>query len=402
MAHSKQRRNDRIGGGVVRENEDRSSVRRREKFFNGRDRRASGWRLAALAAVSAVVLLPHAAPAQGLAGPSITPLIRGTAGTNGWYRSNVTVNWVFDPLPDSSSGCDAVTIAIDTSGRRLQCSANWGAVHIDYPLTIKVDRAAPAVRGVAGRQPDANGWYNHAVPVAFSGTDGMSGVAGCSAATYAGPDNAHAVVRGTCSDRAGNAAGGSFGLAYDSTPPQLKKLRAKHGVHAVTLKWQVSADTQNVVVTRTPGKKRGTSSTVYGGKAHSFRDKRLHVGTRYRYTVSVFDAAANKVSRTVRITGAGRLFAPAPGARVKGAPRLQWAAVRGASYYNVLLVRGGTIFSAWPRGTTLKLPRSWVYHGKRYRLHRGVYRWYVWPGFGTRSANKYGRLIGRSSFLFAG
>ncbi|MET0259602.1 MAG: hypothetical protein ABW227_00780, partial [Gaiellaceae bacterium] len=62
----------------------------------------------------------------------------------------------------------------------------------------------------------------------------------------------------------------------------------------------------------------------------------------------------------------------------------------------------GRIFSAWPKGTSLKLPRSWLYHGKRFRLHRGVYRWYVWPGLGTRSANKYGGMIGRSSFFFAG
>jgi hypothetical protein len=330
-------------------------------------------------------------------------MVRGTAGSNGWYRSNVTVNWVFDPLPDSSSGCDAVTISVDTPGRHLTCSANWGGIHIDYPLTIKIDRAAPAVRGVAARPPDSNGWYNHAVGIAFSGSDGMSGIAGCSAKTYAGPDSSRAVVPGTCTDRAGNSAGGSFALAYDSTPPQLKKLRAKHGNQAVIFKWQVSPDTQRVVITRTPGrKKRGASSTVFAGKASSFQDKGLHVGTHYRYTVSAFDAAANKVSRTVRMTGTGRLFAPAPGASVKRAPLFQWAAVRGATYYNVLLVRNGTIFSAWPKGTSLKLPRSWVYHGTRQRLHRGVYRWYVWPGFGARSANKYGGMVGRSSFFFAG
>jgi hypothetical protein len=230
----------------------------------------------------------------------------------------------------------------------------------------------------------------------------MSGVAGCTAATYAGPDNAKAVVGGTCTDRAGNAASGSLQLAYDGTPPQLKKLRLKNADHGVILKWQVSADTQRVVITRAPGKKRGTSASVYDGKAKSFRDKGLKVGVKYRYTVRAYDAAANAATRTVRITATGALFSPAPGARVKGAPKLTWAPVRGASYYNVQLVRGGTIFSAWPKGTSLRLPRSWVYHGHRYRLHRGVYRWYVWPGFGTLAANHYGRMIGRSSFFFAG
>jgi hypothetical protein len=298
-----------------------------------------------------------------------------------------------------------MTIASDTRGIRVSCRATWngGTDELSKSRLIKVDKTPPAVTAKASRGPDSNGWYNHAVGVAFYGSDATSGVAGCSAKAYAGPDNAHAVVSGTCGDRAGNTAGGSMALAYDATPPKLKKLRAKHGDHAVILKWQVSPDTQRVEVTRTPGKKRrGLSSTVYAGKASSFRDKGLHVGMHYRYTVTIFDAAANKVGRTVHVTGTGALIAPVPGARITGAPRLRWAPVRGASYYNVQIVRGGRIFSAWPRVASMKLPRSWVYHGKRHRLHRGVYRWYVWPGFGTQSANRYGKLLGRSSFFFAG
>jgi hypothetical protein len=393
----------------VRESEDRPSVRRGKRLFTRRDRRVLGWRLVALAAVSAVLLLPQTPEAQA-APPMVSYTIDGIEGTNGWYRGNtrgnfVVVRWVVTGDYNNTDGCNpAIQIPGPNPGTARTCTAYGvnGEVVSVTTRVIRIDATPPAVTGKASRSPDANGWYNHAVGVAFSGTDGMSGVAGCSAKTYAGPDNANAVVSGTCTDRAGNAAGGSLALAYDSTPPRLKKLRAKHANHAVIFKWQVSPDTQRVVITRTPGKKRGTSSTVYGGKASTFRDKGLHVGTHYRYTVSVFDAAANKVSRTVRITGTGALFAPAPGASVKGAPRLQWAGVRGASYYNVLLVRGGTIFSAWPKGTSFKLPRSWVYHGHRYSLHRGVYRWYVWPGFGTRSANTYGRLVGRSSFFFAG
>jgi hypothetical protein len=261
---------------------------------------------------------------------------------------------------------------------------------------------APAVRAAASRAADSNGWYNHAVGVAFSGNDGMSGVASCSATIYKGPDNGAAVVPGTCADAAGNVGHASLQLAYDATPPKLKKLRVKRGEHAVTFRWQVSSDTKRVVITRSPGAKARTTANVYGGTGTSFRDKRLRVGKRYRYTVSAYDVAGNKAGRTIWVTATGALTAPAPGARVKGAPRLSWAPVAGASYYNVQLVRGGTIFSAWPHGTSLRLPRSWVYHRHHYRLHRGVYRWFVWPGFGAFSANRYGRLIGKSSFFFAG
>jgi len=32
------------------------------------------------------------------------------------------------------------------------------------------------------------------------------------------------------------------------------------------------------------------------------------------------------------------------------------------------------------------------------KLGRGLYRWYVWPGFGSKAAARYGKLIGTSSF----
>jgi hypothetical protein len=73
--------------------------------------------------------------------------------------------------------------------------------------------------------------------------------------------------------------------------------------------------------------------------------------------------------------------------------------VPNATYYNVQLWRRGRILSMWPRGTSVRLPRAWVYQGRRYRLSPGRYRWYVWPGLGRRSEKRFGRLIGESSFV---
>jgi hypothetical protein len=349
--------------------------------------------------VASPLLFP-AGTAQAAAG-TITPVIRGTVGNNGWYTSNVTLNWVISPMPDSSSGCDAVTFSADTAHVQRTCSATWGSSSDSRTEGFKIDKTPPAVSGGLSRNPDANGWYNHAVSIGFSGSDATSGVAGCTSARYAGPDNGRASVSGSCTDNAGNAGSAAVSFPYDSTPPQLKKLGIRHGNRALTFRWQVSPDTQRLQIVRAPGKHKLAKSVLYSGKGHAYRDKQLRPGARYRYTLSAFDQANNEARKTITLIATGALLSPLPGARVTNAPRLSWARVKGASYYNVQLVRGGRIFSAWPSGTSFKLPKSWVYHGHHYRLHAGVYKWFVWPGYGLLAANKYGHVLGRSSFLYA-
>jgi hypothetical protein len=152
---------------------------------------------------------------------------------------------------------------------------------------------------------------------------------------------------------------------------------------------------------RSSNARGGKSRLVYSGTRASFRDTRVKVGTRYRYTVTAIDQAGNRAAKTLTVASPGTLFAPMPGERVSRAPVLRWTPVKRAQYYNVQLVRGKKILSAWPATTHFQVPRSWLYHGHRYRLHRGAYRWYVWPGFGTLSANRYGGVLGGSSFVFS-
>ena len=93
------------------------------------------------------------------------------------------------------------------------------------------------------------------------------------------------------------------------------------------------------------------------------------------------------------------LRSPKDGARLKTPPKFVWTRNAEASYYNVQLYRGEQkILSSWPIAAAMKLKRTWKYEGKRYTLAKGVYRWYVWPGFGARAAIDYGELLGSNSF----
>jgi hypothetical protein len=84
----------------------------------------------------------------------------------------------------------------------------------------------------------------------------------------------------------------------------------------------------------------------------------------------------------------------------KKAPLLRWTAVRGASYYNFQLYRGGKkILSIWPTHASVQLKSSWRFDGRRYRLTPGRYRWYVWPGFGPLAADRYGPAIGHYTLV---
>jgi hypothetical protein len=356
-------------------------------------------RFFALVGLCALVLAPSAAGVPGdPTPPEITVATFGTLGANGWYVSNVTLVWtVAEPEgpPLSTSGCDAMTLTADTIGTTFTCSATSDGGTTIKSRTIKLDKTAPAVSGAADRPPDASGWYNRALTVSFSGTDGTSGIEACSSAGYSGPDDAKASVAGTCRDRAGNVGTAAVSLQYDATAPTVSRVRMKPGNRMAHIAWKASGDTRHVEVMRSPGIKGASETLVYRGSAASYRDMDLTAGRKYLYTVAVYDEAANKATQSVSFVATGALLIPAPGEIVVSPPLLIWTPVNRVSYYNVQLIRGRKVLSVWPTRARFQLRRSWVFGGHRYRLRPGVYRWYVWPRFGGR----FGRLLGGSTFV---
>jgi hypothetical protein len=356
-----------------------------------------------------VAMLALAPGAGGVPGdptpPEITPLTsQGTLGSNGWYRSTVTVAWDVTDAESiilETNGCGASTVSADTASIQFTCTAISDGGTATKTRIVKLDKTAPTVGAAAERQPDANGWYNHPLSVSFGGADATSGVAACSSGQYSGPDNAAASVAGTCTDNAGNVGGASLAFKYDATAPSILRVAAKLGNRSAELVWRASPDTRLVQVVRAPGRKRQSETVIYRGTASRLRDTRLTVGRSYAYRVIGVDEAANQAQRTTRIVATGALLSPSPRARIslKSPPRLFWTPVKGASYYNLQLMRGRRVLSAWPVRPGFQLRRTWIYNGRRYRLRPGVYRWYVWPGIGRISAGRFARLLGSSTFV---
>ena len=108
----------------------------------------------------------------------------------GWHRSDVSIEWTVLPSDVTKTGCANQTFTTDTPATSVYCLADDGSSATSVEVRIRVDKTPPVVTGGrSARSADSNGWYNRAVGVEFSGSDLTSGVAACTATSYAGPDS---------------------------------------------------------------------------------------------------------------------------------------------------------------------------------------------------------------------
>jgi len=348
--------------------------------------------------------------------PSVSVSLSRGPDSGGWYNH---------PVDFQASGSDNLSgIASCTSGTiggggsaSASCTDNAGNVG-GAAVPVNYDASAPSIDSITfDRPPDSNGWYNHPVRVTFHGSDGGSGIASCTDVTYPGPDTTSTTVNGTCTDKAGNRAGGtSPAFKYDATPPTISNVGFDWDDGTATLTWTASPDTKAIEIDRTPGTAGPDPSAVFKGLASSFEDTGLTNKVKYVYTINGYDEAGNKASASVSIVPGAKLYSPARGSIVTSLPLLAWRPVAGASYYNLqvyygvgkalrrvasLTVSGRKVLSVWPLQPRYRMQKTWKYKGKVRKVALGHYRWYVYPGLGKRTVHKYGPLIGQSDFFVA-
>jgi hypothetical protein len=157
--------------------------------------------------------------------PQIVATPSGSLGNNGWYVSNVTVNWSVTDAESqitSSSGCGSITVSTDTAGMLLTCTATSAGGTASSSITIKRDATPPTISSTKVPAANAYGWNNVNVSVSFTCQDGMSLVATCGPNATVTSEGAGQSVTGNATDQAGNAASAVVGgINIDKTAPTI-------------------------------------------------------------------------------------------------------------------------------------------------------------------------------------
>src|SRR5215218_762162 len=292
--------------------------------------------------------------------------------------------------------------------RASDALANTGP---DAAYAWTIDTRAPTLAitsGAAGLVNNRTTSFSFSAdkPATFQCNLDGRGFESCSSpASYAGLRDGDHNFAVRAIDAAGNIAAASRAWAIDATAPQTtigSRPKAKTAARVATFAFAANEPGAFQCRLDTGSFAPCTSPKTY---------VRLRSGA-HRFMVRAVDAAGNAdttpaVSQwtigaavTRSAAGTSALFAPAAGARLSRAPLLRWRAARRATYYNVQLYRAGRkVLTAWPNRTRLQLRMRWRFSGRAERLQPGVYRWYVWPGYGPATQRRYGRLLGTSTFV---
>ncbi len=157
--------------------------------------------------------------------PVVTSSVGGDLGNGDWHVSDVTIEWTVTD-PDSpvtdSTGCAPTTIAEDTGGHVLTCTATSSGGATSRSVTINRDATPPTLETPSTRTVEATGPSGAAVAFDVpSADDAMTGVATtCTAGQGATFPIGTTAVDCTAVDGAGNTTATSFEITVrDSTAP---------------------------------------------------------------------------------------------------------------------------------------------------------------------------------------
>ncbi len=128
---------------------------------------------------------------------------------DGWNNTDVTVTFdCTDALSGVASVTGPQTVSADGAGQSRSGTCADVARNSSSATVgdFSIDKTAPSISGTASPAPNADGWNNTDVTVAFDCSDATSGVATCSDDEVLNAEGAGQSAAGTVTDLAGNAA----------------------------------------------------------------------------------------------------------------------------------------------------------------------------------------------------
>ena len=187
--------------------------------------------------------------------PSVSASAATKPNTNGWYNSNVTINYT---AVDALSGLDTPQPA--EPGVSIQFTDTLSAEGTDLSDTksatdkagnkgdctiggLNIDKTAPTLTALAATQPNANGWYNGDVTINYTIADAISGLdspqpaqpgVALHFADTLSTEGTGLSDSESATDKAGNSASLTVGgLNIDKTAPILSVVSVPTGVNHV-------------------------------------------------------------------------------------------------------------------------------------------------------------------------
>jgi hypothetical protein len=384
-------------------------------------------------------------PADGSATSDVTPAISGLADTGPADSSTVAValyqgttatesplqTWSSVPVDQATGSWSVVapslTEATYTVGATQSDSLgrSGSATH-----TFRVDLSAPAVTltspshglitnnstlSFAGSAGTAAGDHTQVTLVISQGTTNVMTVpdvpvvSGSWSWSPTEPlDDGTYTVHAEQSDDAGETGTSNVNsFTLDTVlPSALSGTTVVNGYGFVSLRWTRGADWQpeDALVIRRRVAGSADSIRRYRGTGTSFKDARVKNGVSYVYELFAVDRAGNRSSTLSRRARPSGFRAPRNGSMVSTPPEIKWVDVANSTYSNIQVWNARVtvkMLSVWPNGTRYALRSRWTFAGHVYRLRHGrKYRVYGWPGFGPKSASRYGKSYGWVSFIY--
>jgi hypothetical protein len=225
---------------------------------------------------------------------------------------------------------------------------------------------------------------------------------GDSVKTYSGLVDGAYLFTVQVTNSVGNINQASFDWTVDRTPPAaVAGFTARADHRRVSLAWTtpIDVDYDRVRIWRKRGAAGAWTRLADRVAADSFIDRTVANHVLYRYRIQSFDKAGNLSAAAEVAAWPSPIVSPAYNAVVHSPPLLDWRSAPRATYYNMQVWRNGRkILSVWPLRSQYRLRSAWTFRGWRYTLSAGRVVVYVWPGFGSKAAVRYGPLYGRTVF----